>query len=65
MSEAEGLVNHSDLGGSVIGEGGGVGFIEAVVHVVTPYVLPQCGRLVVELRYAFLQLLLWLPLMSC
>lgn len=64
--EPESLFNHSNLSGSVVGEQGeGVVFVflvivvrivEAVVHVVTPYLLPNPRRLVVQLRYPFLKL---------
>lgn len=57
--ETEGLFDHTDLSGAVVGEGDGrLRLVEAVVHMVSPYVLPYPGRLIVELRDPFLQLLL-------
>lgn len=50
------LFNHTDLSRSVVGDlYDSVGVVEAVMHVFSPYILPNSRWFVVKLRYPFLQ----------
>lgn len=55
--EAERFFNHTNLSSTMVRNGGsGVGIVVAMMHMVSPYILPHTRRLVVQLCYSLLQL---------